>query len=90
MNNSVKNTLLAHVELTKSSFGEVSKGRYQVVFGMLVTYVLEFKFLVVSDQGQAEYKLFKNDEIVFWIMHEQYEATACLVEYIENSERLYK
>jgi len=90
MNKGIKNTLLANVKSIKQSYGEVSKGRYQMEFGMLGTYVIEFKFLVISDQEQAEYKLYKNDEIVFWIMHEQYEATACFIEYIENSERLYK
>jgi len=85
MNTSIKNTLLANVKSIKQSYGEVSKGRYQIEFGMLGTYVIEFKFLVISDQEQVELKLYGDGELLFWVMHRYNETFDMLVEYIEDN-----
>jgi len=84
MNTSIKNTLLAHVRAAKLSYGEISNGRYSIEFGMLGTYVIEFKFLVVDDQEYAEYGLYKNNELVFFIKHERYDAANSIMNYIDS------
>jgi len=82
MYDSIKNTLLAHAKFAKSNYEEISTGKYIIEFRMPDTYTLEFKFLLVGDQEQAEYKLYNNDEMIFWVMHRYNEAFDILIQYI--------
>jgi len=83
MDKSTKNALQAHVRFAKSNYEEIANGKYIVSFKELDTYILEFKFSPV-DQEYAEYRLTKNDELVFFIKHEHYDASDFLIDYIDS------
>jgi len=81
----IQDTLLAQVNMVKYNYREIRYGRYSTTFGSRGTYVLEFTFRFIDDEDIAIYTIYKDNEIIYNIEYEIFEANYLILEYIEDN-----
>jgi len=81
----IQDTLLAQVNMVKNNYREISCGKYSTTFGAQGTYVLEFTFQYIDDEDIARYTIYKDNEIIYNIEYEIFEANYLILEYIEDN-----